>query len=136
MKPPEHVKDDRYLRYHTDVYFPPGIAQAVAEFLPPPGQAFTSSPHYKKIQPERHLPDEVYMPMHWQVIEATVTKDTRIVFRVLIRFIFNKRSDLAVVLEGDWEMVTAYWQSPNDFHQDTLDRTQYVQEGDDDGNEV
>ncbi len=44
-----------------------------------------------------------------------------------IRFVWNKRSDLAIVLEGDWEMVTAYWQSPSDWHYDTLDRTQYVQ---------
>ncbi len=130
--PPDHVNPDRYLRYHQDVHWPLGIAQAVAEFLPPPGQPFTLSPHYRRIQADRHLPDVVRMPSNYTVIEATVTKDTRIIYRVLLRFVFNQRSDLAVVLEGDWEMVTAFWQSPNDWHQDTLDTEGYVKEEDDD----
>lgn len=128
---PDHVNDQRYLRYHAALYWPTGIAQAVVEFLPPPGQPFTRSSHYQRVQGDRHLPSVVRMPGQWSAIEATVTKDTWIVYRVLIRFLFNRRSDLAVVLEGDWEMVTAYWQSPNDWHQDTLDKERYVQEGDD-----
>lgn len=130
-RPPDHIDDSRFLRYHVDVHFPREVAQAAAEFLPPPGQSLPLSAHYKRIQPVRNLPIGVSMPNHWQVIEATVTKETGVVYRVLIRFVWNKRSDLAVVLEGDWEMVTAYWQSPNDFHYDTLDRSQYVQEGED-----
>lgn len=130
---PDHVDPDRYTRYHQDVYWPIEIEQAVTVFLPPPGQQFTLSPHYKRIQADRHLPNVVRMPRAYTVIEATITKDTRIVYRVLLRFVFNKRSDLAVVLEGDWEMVTAFWQSPNDWHQDTLDTEQYVKEEEDNG---
>ena len=130
MPPPDHVDPDRYLRYHQDVHWPRHIDEAVSVFLPPPGQPFTLSPHYKRIQGDRHLPDVVRMPRTYMAIEATVTKDTRIIYRVLIRFVFNQRSDLAVVLEGDWEMVTAFWQSPNDFHYNTLNTEPYVKETD------
>jgi len=68
------------------------------------------------------------MPKEYTVIDVTVTRDSEVVYRVAIRFRMTRKSDFVMVLEGDWEVVTGYWQNPKDWHHDTLDRDKYEQQ--------
>jgi len=113
----EHMNSNRYYRYHVDVFWPDYITDAVAEFLPYPGTPLPTSLHYR--EQDRNLPQEVIMPHTYDVIEATVVKDTLAIFRVMIRFRWNRKetkpyrqSDLVLVLDGDFELVTGYWRHP------------------------
>jgi len=119
----EHENQDRYLRFHHAIYLPNHVVEAAEEFLPPPGQPLRLSRHYEEIMDERKLPTIVRMPGTYKIIDVTITKDTAVVFRVVVRFQWG-RSDFVTVLEGDWEIVSAYWKNPKDWHS-TLDPTPY-----------
>ena len=121
-----HSDTTLYDRYHKDIYLPTDVSVAAHQFLPPTMEPLRVSEHYKKLAEERHLPSEVYMPKYFTVIDVTMIRETMAVYRVLIRFHWNKGVDLAVVLEGDYEMVSAWWCRPHDKHE-TLDGDQYVQ---------
>lgn len=120
----KHEDQAKYLRYHRSVYLPAHVARAAREFLPPALTPLKLSFHYREIQAERKLPIVLYMPLTYEIIDVTVVRDTRAIYRVMVRFHWNKRSDFAMVLEGDWELVTGFWQNPKDTHV-TLDLTPY-----------
>ena len=127
----EHLKDDLYVRYHSEIYMPPEVRKAVEEFLPPPRTELTLSQHYLRTAADRHLPLHLYMPEWYYLIDTILVKETRAVFRALIRFPWRSkgrqiRYDLCVVLEGDYEAVTGFWIRVDDNHP-TLDQTMYEQ---------
>ena len=71
------------------------------------------------------------MPSWYYLIDTIIVKETRAVFRALIRFPWHSKKgkikyDLCVVLEGDYEVVTAFWIRIDDDHP-TLDVTMYEQ---------
>jgi len=129
----EHLDNRRYVRFHTDIYMPDHVREAALGFLPPPGTELRLSRHYREVREERHLPERVVMPSAFRVIDVTIVKDTWAVFRVLVRFRWTTRRrperrpiDLLVVLEGDYELVTAYWVSAKN-HRPDLDWSKYEQ---------
>ncbi|KKN72498.1 hypothetical protein LCGC14_0410020 [marine sediment metagenome] len=123
----EHLNDSRYMRYHKDVYLPRNIIEAALEFLPDTGVGLGRSRHYDFVMTERGLPSVVNMPEEYEIIDVTVIRDTFAVFRVCIRFPWpGKMSDFVTVLEGDYEMVSSYWNAKRDRHR-TLDEVQYEQ---------
>jgi hypothetical protein len=113
-----------YQRYHTSVYLPDTIREAAEAFLPLKGTPLVFSDHYQRIQAERRLPRSIYMPYTYSIIDVTTIRATGGIVRVLIRSPWNRRVDIAVVLEGDFEVVTAFYASPRDEHQ-TLDVSVY-----------
>ena len=129
----EHFNDDRYDRYHSEIYVPDEVREGVLAFLPPPYTPLLFSRHYNEIREARRLPNQIYMPPAFIIVDATIVKDTRAVFRASIRFRWtgqrvprSRQTDLVVVLEGDYEVVTAYWISPWSRRND-LDWSKYQQ---------
>jgi len=128
----EHLNPDRYLRYHKDVYVPDNVRTAAMLFLPPPYTPLTTSEYYDRMARSRRLPSEhIHMPHHSRVriLETTVVKATQVISRVLIRFRWTGKNakvqkDLCLVLEGDGEIVTGFWLSPEVEHQ--YDENLYV----------
>ena len=118
-------QEDSFLRYHRDIYLPDHVMSAATDFLPPPRTQLPLSMHYLAIQEDRRLPPMIYMQEDYDVIYVTVFKDTMVVYSVMVRFRWNRRSDFAMVLEGNWEVVTGFWANPKDRHA-TLDPTSYV----------
>ena len=112
----EHMDRDKYARYHQAVWLPSYVQAAAHEFLPPPRTVLPLSNHYQRIMKERKLPFKIYMPRRYQLVEATVVRETQVIFRVLIRFSWGKNSDFCAALEGDGEIVTGFWNSPTDNH--------------------
>ena len=119
-----HEDSERFTRYHKNVYMPEDVRAAAEQFLPPIRTPLRLSLHYSEIMGQRRLPSSLYMPRTWSIVEVAVAKRTMAVYRVMIRFPWNKRSDFAMVLEGDYEVVTGYWVNPNDTHT-TLDVSRY-----------
>ena len=122
----EHMDTDKYARYHRVVWLPDYVEAAAHRFLPPKRTVLPLSPHYERIMGERELPRTVYMPRNYEVIEATVVRETAVIFRVLMRFGWKGGSDFCAVLEGDYQLLTGYWANPNDTHP-TLDKSVYEQ---------
>ena len=120
----EHKDSSIYSRYHYNIYLPDEVREAAERFLPQKGEPLTLSTHYKEIQAARKLPKDVYMPYAYHIVDVTVFKAANAIFRVLIRAPWNKAVDIAMVLEGDFEIVTAFWVSPGNGH-DSLDETPY-----------
>ena len=109
---PEHLRDI-YDRYHVDIYFPDELKQVVSETLPPVGMELPLSQYYLRQRDERKLPEMINIPASPELIEATVVRETGAVYRSVIRFPWKEAvSDLCIVLEGDYEVVTAYWVQP------------------------
>lgn len=133
----EHQDKRLYDRYHKDVYLPEPVLDAAYEFLPHKGTPLPLSRHYRRIMAERKLPASIYMPHTYSVIEVTVIRAMAAqsmfgaIFRVVIRAPWNRRVDIVISLEGDYEVVTGFWASPSDAHR-TLDTTAYVQRPPDD----
>lgn len=140
----EHF-DSRYARYHIDVWMPDLVREASLGFLPPPLTPLTLSKHYTEWQESRHLPPKLHMPRNFQLIDVTLVRETAAVFRAMIRFPWFRRRkvavtvtepghprterspyDLVLVLEGDYEVVTAFWIRSSDRHE-TLDASLYEQ---------
>ena len=125
----EHMKSE-YLRYHKEVYWPDHVEEGAASFLPLPGTDLPRSRHYMELA--RGLPENIHMPNEYEIIEATLVKDTLAVFRVMIRFWWNRgesrpsrQSDLVLILEGDYEIVTGFWRGRGkDIPKDTSIYTQ------------
>lgn len=115
-RPPEHHDSDLYARYHIDVYAPPDVWRMAMLFLPRAGEDLPLSKHYRQIMHERGLPLLLHMPLQYDIIEVTLVRVAEVLFRVLIRWPFDEKQDIAAVLEGDHEVVTAYWISPDDDH--------------------
>jgi|SRR3990170_4515460 len=128
----EHYNNALYQRYHCDVWLPENVMSGASLFLPPPGTRLNLSRHYQEIQADRRLPRVVNMPARYEIIDVTIIRDTWAVFRVLIRFPWYWKSkkraihDLALVLEGDYTIVTAFWIRQEDKHE-TLDVGLYEQ---------
>lgn len=113
----EHEDRRKYLRYHCQVWMPNAVREAAEDFLPPAG--FTVLPlssHYREMMEERKLPDRLYMPKGFDIVDVTVARETMVIYRVMVRFRWNKRSDFTMVLEGDWEVVTGFWRNPKDWN--------------------
>ena len=127
MNEDEHLSD-RYLRYHSDIYMPVNILEAAVEFLPDEDMDLPLSRHYEGIRDERSLPSMLTMPRSFDIVDVTVIRDTRAVFRVCIRYIWSRSTlfDLILILEGDHEVVSAYWNAKDDRHK-MLDPETYVQ---------
>ena len=121
----EH-KRSVYNRYHQDIYMPDNVLRAAERFLPHPGEPLPLSVHYQQIKATRTLPKSIYMPYAYQIVDVTVFRPANTIFRVLIRAPWNAGIDIGLVLEGDFEVVTAFWMSPTNRH-DTLDRALYEQ---------
>jgi hypothetical protein len=124
---PEHLDRDRYARFHRDVYLPANVIEGALAFLPDAGVELRLSQHYRRIMDSRHLPPRIVMPADFEIIDVTIVLDTWAVFRICIRFDWpGRRFDLVLVIEGDYEALTAYWQAKDDHH-DTLDAEGYEQ---------
>lgn len=123
----EHHDATLYVRYHRDVWLPDWVVTAARAFLPQRNTDLILSDHYRRIEKDRKLPHMLHMPRAYDIIDVTMVRGTRVVFRVLIRAPFNNKVDIGLVLEGDHEVVTAFWASPNDNHP-TLDISAYEQE--------
>jgi hypothetical protein len=120
----EHQDKDLYARYHKDVYMPSWVVAGAKAFLPDRGTDLLLSRHYLRVQDERHLPPLLYMPMKYDIVDVTTVREVWAIFRVLIRAPFNKVVDIGIVLEGDHEVVTAFFLNPSDDHA-TLDTSVY-----------
>ena len=125
-----HYDGSVFARYHTGIYMPENVRRGIFDFLPPPGTALKFSKHYSDTVKDRHLPGNLRMPSSHEIIDATVVRDTWAIYRVLIRspWFWSKGRralhDLCMVLEGDYEVVTAYWIRREDQHE-TLDYSVY-----------
>lgn len=122
----EHMDTSLYTRYHSNVYLPKRLRKRAIVFLPAKGTELPLSEHYAKIKAARRLPDDLYMPHTFDIVDVTVITATQTVFRVLIRAPWNHKVDICLALEGDFEVCTAFWASPNDTHW-KLDTDVYVQ---------
>ena len=122
----EHNRLDIYARYHRDIWMPDWIQGAAIGFLPPTGLQLIPSLHYRELADKglRKLPQTVRMPERYDIIDVTTVRSTGVVYRVVVRFRWNKRADFCMVLEGDHEIVTGFWISLDDQH-DTLDTMPY-----------
>ena len=121
----EHTDSTLYARYHKDVWMPQWVLEAAKKFLPDKGEVLPLSKHYKEVaSKQRNLPSSLYMPYRYDIVDVTVVRNAGAIYRVLIRAPFNKLIDIGLVLEGDFEVVTAYWHSPNDQHE-TLEVSVY-----------
>jgi hypothetical protein len=122
----EHY-NDRYIRYHSDIYMPEHIVVAALGFLPPGRMQLPMSNHYEGLRDARRLPPSLSMPDDFDIVDVTIIRDTLALFRVCIRFSWpgTDMLDLIMVLEGDHEVVSAYWNARDDRH-GTLDPTMYV----------
>ena len=116
--PDKHMRSG-YIRYHREVYWPDIVADAAEDFLPIAATHLPLSHHYMELA--RGLPDNVFMPKEYNIIEATLVKDTLAVFRVMIRFLWSRadtrkgrKSDLVLILEGDYQILTGFWRSYGD----------------------
>ena len=112
----EHQDKNLYQRYHRDVWLPDSLRRAAALFLPEPLTPLPLSRHYRELQERHRLPTSLYMPRVYDLIELSVVRGTGAIFRALIRAPWNQRSDICLVLEGDFEVVTAFYARPNDRH--------------------
>ena len=123
----EHL-NDRYIRYHADIYMPERILTATLDFLPPAGYSLPLSRHYGELQKGRFLPVTLNMPDDFDIVDTAVIRATQAIFRVCIRFAWpsTKLLDLVLILEGDHEVVSGYWNARDDRHQ-SLDIDRYVQ---------
>ena len=115
-----------YARYHVDVYLPDWLRTAAEAFLPHKGTPLPLSEHYQKIHVARKLPGSLYMPYTFDIIDITTVRITNAIFRVLIRAPWNSKVDINLALEGDFEVVTAFWANSYDLHR-TLDVNTYEQ---------
>ena len=122
----EHKNKTLYSRYHKDIYMPEAVLKAAEHFLPHAGEPLPLSVHYHKVRAARKLPKSIYMPYAYHIIDVTVFKAANAVFRVLVRAPWNRDVDIGLVLEGDFEIVTAFWVSPGNGHE-TLDKALYEQ---------
>lgn len=123
----EHMDASLYARYHKNVWMPSWVLEAAKRFLPEKGTELLLSKHYREVAAKRrNLPVSLYMPMRYDIVDVTVVREAEAIFRVLIRAPFNRRIDIGMVLEGDFEVVTCYWHNPKDQH-DTLDVSVYEQ---------
>jgi hypothetical protein len=114
---PEHLDDQRYARFHKDVYLPANIVRGVFDFLPDSGVELRLSQHYQRIMESRHLPPSIIMPKDFEIIDVTIVRETWAVFRTCIRFDWpGRRFDFVLVIEGDYEALTGYWNSKEDRH--------------------
>ena len=57
-----------------------------------------------------------------RIIDVTMVRETGVVYRVMIRFRWTgkhvkRQMDLIMVLDGDYEIVSAWWNKPGDEHQ-------------------
>ena len=125
----EHMDTALYARYHRDVWMPSHILDAAKRFLPLKGTDLPLSKHYTETRERRNLPVLLYMPLRYDIIDVTVVREADAIFRVLIRAPFNRRIDIGIVLEGDYEVVTAFWLNPKDDHE-TLDVSVYKEHPD------
>lgn len=115
--PAEHLDASRYLRYHSHIYLPAHILQGALAFLPDTGVELRLSRHYRQVMDARGLPDRVVMPEDYEIIDVTVVRNTWAVFRVCIRFEWPGRTfDFVAVVQGDYEIVSAYWNAKDDRH--------------------
>ncbi len=113
----EHEDRRKYLRYHCQVWMPTSVKEAAEDFLPPPGLTILPlSTHYREMMEERKLPTRLHMPKEFDIVDVTVARETMVIYRVMVRFRWNKRSDFVMVLEGDWEVVTGFWRNPKDWN--------------------
>lgn len=112
----EHEDKKKYLRYHCQVWMPRSVKEAAEEFLPPAMIPLPLSSHYQERVEEKKLPKELHMPGEFDIVDVTVTRETMVIYRTMVRFRWNKRSDFVMVLEGDWEVVTGFWRSPKDWN--------------------
>ena len=112
----EHMDSTLYDRYHMNVYLPESLREQAVAFLPPKGTPLPLSDHYSRIKTERRLPAEIYMPYTYDIVDVTLIKATNTIFRVLVRAPWNRRVDICLALEGDFEICTAFWASPRDSH--------------------
>ena len=120
----EHQDRNLYQRYHRDVWLPDSLRLAAAQFLPDRGKELPISRHYRELQERYKLPLRLHMPHVYDLIELSVVRGTGAIFRALIRAPWNRRSDICIVLEGDFEVVTAFYASQSDMHS-TLDMSLY-----------
>ena len=120
----EHQDKTLYMRYHKDIYMPEHILADARAFLPDKGTILPLSPHYNMVQKQRGLPVSIRMPGVFDIVDVSIVRAAGVVFRVLIRTPWTKRTDLALVLEGDYEVVTAFWIKARDRHA-TLDHDAY-----------
>ena len=123
----EHYSD-RYIRYHSAIYMPEYITVAALEFLPPAHLDLPMSNHYEGLRDARRLPPSLSMPDDFEIVDVTIIRDTLALFRVCIRLPWPGTDliDLVMVLEGDHEVVSAYWNARDDRH-GTLDPAMYVE---------
>ena len=112
----EHMDTSLYSRFHANVYLPDNLRRQAVAFLPTKGTSLPLSDHYGRIKAERRLPDTLYMPYTYDIVDVTVIKATSTIFRVLVRAPWNRRVDICLALEGDFEVCTAFWASPRDTH--------------------
>lgn len=119
-----------YERYHTSLYLPDYVLQAAEDFLPIGGVELPLSNFYWRKREERKLPRSLRMPREYRVIDVTVVKETKAVYRVSLRFpwsprhlLITKQYDMQMVLEGDGEVLTAY------FVKTSREVGKYVEEG-------
>lgn len=126
-RPDEHTRRDRYVRYHRDVWLPHWVRGPAEEFLPAARTPLTPSAHYEEIAEKRQLPLSVYMPASYSIIEVAVVVETHAVYRVTIRAPWNRRVDIVLVLEGDYQIVTGFWINRGDEHR-SLNKEVYEQE--------
>lgn len=112
----EHQDKNLYQRFHRDVWLPDSLRLTAAQFLPKPLTPLPLSRHYGELQERYKLPRSLYMPRVYDLIELSVVRGTGAIFRALIRAPWNQRSDICLVLEGDHEVVTAFYARPNDRH--------------------
>lgn len=120
----EHTDQNLYARYHRDVWLPDSVRVAAAQFLPNKGTDLPLSSHYTRLQGTRRLPPFLHMPRQYDLIDVTMVRGTGTIFRVFIRAAWNRHVDICMVLEGDHEVVTAFFISPTDTHR-TLDISVY-----------
>ena len=123
----EHTDRETYQRYHYDVYMPETVRAAAKDFLPAMETELGSSPHYDDVRSQRNLPVGIRMPRYFSIIDVTVVRATQVIYRVMIREEFSVDTDLCLVLDGDYKLVTGFWISRWDQHP-TLDTSVYEQE--------
>lgn len=105
-------------RYHTETGFPDDIQ------LPKGRIDFTKiSDHAKKMSKRRdfEIPSSVYL-VNEDIVEIKV-KDNCL-FRVLIRQKYNESTDLCIVFNTEYKVITAWLIDKNDTHA-TLDTSVY-----------